>query len=87
MKLKQYVQSQYFARTAEIMPVMKEMFLDAIQQVMEVKVADEFGRKRCQRIAGDTTTSQLLQRVITEDDQDPAGQNLLHGPQRLPGQL
>ena len=36
--LKQYVQSQHFTSTADIMEAMKEMFRDVIQQVMEVDV-------------------------------------------------
>lgn len=42
---KEYVKSQNFASTAEIMETMKEMFRDIIQAVMEV----ELGRERCQQ--------------------------------------
>ena len=48
---RQYVQSQYFTSTAEIMDAMKEMFRDVIQQVMEVEMDEELGRERCQRVA------------------------------------
>ena len=48
--LRQYVQSQYFTSTAEIMDAMKEMFRDVIQQVMEVEMDEELGRERCQRV-------------------------------------
>ena len=34
--LRQYVQSQHFTSTAEIMDAMKEMFRDVIQQVIDV---------------------------------------------------
>ena len=47
--LKEYVRSQQFANTAEIMQAMKEMFRDVIEQVMEVEMDDELGRERCQR--------------------------------------
>ena len=47
--LKQYVQSQQFTSTADIMSAMKEMFRDIIQQVMEVELDEELGRERCQR--------------------------------------
>lgn len=47
--LKQYVQSQKFTSTAEIMSAMKEMFRDVIQTVMEVELDEELGRERCQR--------------------------------------
>ena len=47
--LKQYVQSQNFTSTADIMAALKEMFRDVIQQVMEVEMDEELGRERCQR--------------------------------------
>ena len=47
--LKEYVQSQQFTSTADIMQAMKEMFRDVLEQVMEVEMDDELGRKRCQR--------------------------------------
>ena len=36
--LKEYVQSQHFTSTTEIMEAMKEMFRDVIQTVMEVEM-------------------------------------------------
>ena len=36
--LKEYVRSQYFTSTAEIMTAMKEMFRDVVQTVMEVEL-------------------------------------------------
>ena len=47
--LKEYVQSQQFTSTADVMQAMKEMFRDVIEQVMEVEMDDELGRERCQR--------------------------------------
>ena len=47
--LKQYVQSQNFTSTADIMAAMKDMFRDVIQQVMEVEMDEELGRERCHR--------------------------------------
>ena len=54
--LKQYVQSQHFTSTAEIMTAMKEMFRDVIQQVMEVEMEETLGRERCQRTVGESTS-------------------------------
>ena len=51
--LKQYVQSQHFTSTADIMAAMKDMFRDVIQQVMEVEMDEELGRERCQRSASE----------------------------------
>lgn len=47
----EYVQSQHFTSTAEIMAAMKEMFRDVIQDVIEIEVEmdEELGRDRCQR--------------------------------------
>ena len=50
--LKDYVRSQQFTSTADIMQAMKEMFRDVIEQVMEVEMDDELGRERCQRSEG-----------------------------------
>ena len=55
--LKQYVQSQQFTSTADIMSAMKEMFRDIIQQVMEVEMDEELGRERCQRAEATETVS------------------------------
>ena len=54
--LKDYVRSQNFTSTGEIMEAMKEMFRDVIQTVMEVELDEELGRERCQRAeaSGDT---------------------------------
>ena len=47
--LKEYVKSQHFTSTAEIMKAMKEMFRDVVQTAMEVELDEELGRERCQR--------------------------------------
>ena len=47
--LKEYVKSQKFTSTAEIMTAMKEMFRDVVQTAMEVELDEELGRERCQR--------------------------------------
>ena len=47
--MKQYVQSQHFTSTSEIMQAMKEMFRDVIQTAMEVEMDEDLGRERCQR--------------------------------------
>ena len=48
--LKEYVQSQHFTSTADIMQAMKDMFRDVIQTVMEVEMDEELGRERCERV-------------------------------------
>ena len=54
--LKEYVKSQQFTSTAEIMAAMKEMFRDVVQTVMEVELDEELGRERCQRVEASETT-------------------------------
>ena len=54
--LKEYVKSQQFTSTAEIMTAMKEMFRDVVQTVMEVELDEELGRERCQRAETSETT-------------------------------
>lgn len=53
--LKEYVKSQKFASTAEIMTAMKEMFRDVVQTAMEVEMDEELGRERCQRAEASNT--------------------------------
>ena len=47
--MKEYVQSQHFTSTGDIMAAMKEMFRDVVQTVMEVEMEEALGRERCQR--------------------------------------
>lgn len=47
--MKEYVQSQHFTNTADIMQATKELFRDVIQQVMAVEMDKELGLERCQR--------------------------------------
>ena len=54
--LKEYVKSQQFTSTAEIMTAMKEMFRDVVQTAMEVELDEELGRERCQRAEASETT-------------------------------
>ena len=53
--LKEYVKSQHFTSTAEIMAAMKEMFRDVVQTAMEVELDEELGRERCQRVEASNT--------------------------------
>jgi len=53
--LKEYVKSQDFTSTAEIMTAMKEMFRDVVQTAMEVELDEELGRERCQRAQASET--------------------------------
>ncbi|MDE7242918.1 MAG: transposase, partial [Oscillospiraceae bacterium] len=54
--MKEYVQSQHFTSTADIMAAMKEMFRDVVQTVMEVELDEKLGRERCRRAEACDTT-------------------------------
>ena len=72
--LKEYVRSQQFTSTADIMQAMKEMFRDVIEQVMEVEMDDELGRERCQRTEGPEEQGRNYRNGYSkEDGQDSTG--------------
>lgn len=48
--MKQYVQSQNFTSTTEIMQAMKDMFKEVIQQVMESELDQELGYEKSKRL-------------------------------------
>ena len=50
--MKQYVDSQNFTSTTEIMQAMKDLFRDAIQQVMESELDVELGYEKSERMSG-----------------------------------
>ena len=49
--MKEYVNSQKFSSTDEIMSAMKEMFRDVLQQVMECELSDELGYEKSERMS------------------------------------
>ena len=49
--MKQYVDSQKFTSTTEIMQAMKDLFRDAIQQVMESELDVELGYEKSERMS------------------------------------
>lgn len=49
--MKQYVDSQKFTSTSDIMVAMKEMFRDALQQVMESELDMELGYEKSERVS------------------------------------
>lgn len=49
--MKQYVDSQNFTSTTEIMVAMKDMFRDALQQVMESELDVELGYEKSERMS------------------------------------
>lgn len=53
--LKEYIKSQKFTSTAEIMTAMKEMLRDVVQTAMELELDEELGRNRCQRAGASNT--------------------------------
>lgn len=51
--LKQYIDSQNFSSTAEIMNAMKDLFRDALQQVMESELDAQLGYEKHERTSED----------------------------------
>lgn len=47
--MKEYVRSQNFKSTDEVMSAMKEMFKDVLQEVMECELSEELGYEKSQR--------------------------------------
>ena len=51
--MRQFVKSQNFTSTDEIMAAMKDMFKDVLQQVMECELAEELGYEKGERLSND----------------------------------
>ena len=51
--MKEYVNSQQFKSTADVMAAMKEMFADVVQRVMECELDDMLGYEKSQRMGDD----------------------------------
>jgi len=49
--MKEYVNSQNFESTADIMAAMKEMFADVLQQVMECELQEKLGYEKSERVS------------------------------------
>lgn len=49
--MKEYVRSQNFTSTDEIMAAMKDMFKDVLQEVMECELAEELGYEKSERLS------------------------------------
>ena len=49
--LKEFVNSQKFTSTTDIMNSMKELFSDVIQQVMEAELEEKLGYEKSQRVS------------------------------------
>lgn len=52
--MKEYVNSQKFSSTADIMEAIKDLFRDALQQVMEGELEEKLGYEKNERIAEDS---------------------------------
>ena len=55
--MKNYINSQNFTSTNEVMKAMKEMFKDILQQVMEIEIEEELGYEKSERIAKNSENS------------------------------
>jgi putative transposase len=55
--IKEYVNSQEFSSTTEVMTAMKEMFKDVLQQVMECELDNKLGYEKSKRISDNSETA------------------------------
>ena len=55
--MKEYVNSQKFSSTTEVMVAMKEMFKDVLQQVMECELDNKLGYEKSERISENDETA------------------------------
>ena len=51
--MREFVRSQNFTSTDEVMTAMKNMFKDILQEVMECELADELGYEKSERTSND----------------------------------
>lgn len=56
--MKEYVNSQKFSSTTEVMAAMKEMFRDVLQEVMECELDNKLGYEKSERISNDDEKSE-----------------------------
>ena len=55
--LKEFVRSQHFTSTTDIMNSMKELFSDVLQTVMEAELEDKLGYEKSERVSDNTEKS------------------------------
>ena len=55
--MREYVNSQKFTSTSEVMEAMKDMFRDVLQQVMEGELEDKLGYEKSERLSSDDENS------------------------------
>ena len=51
--MREFVKSQNFTSTDEVMAAMKEMFKDVLQEVMECELSEELGYEKSERMSND----------------------------------
>ena len=51
--MREFVRSQNFTSTDEVMTAMKNMFKDILQEVMECELADDLGYEKSERVSND----------------------------------
>lgn len=64
--LKEFVNSQKFTSTTDIMNSMKELFSDVLQQVMEAELEEKLGYEKSQRVSeSDESGTQKTTETVT----------------------
>jgi len=54
--MKEFVNSQKFESTADVMAAMKEMFGEVLQQVMECELEEKLGYEKSERVSDESET-------------------------------
>ena len=54
--MKEFVNSQKFESTADVMAALKEMFADVLEQVMECELEEQLGYKKSERVSDEVET-------------------------------
>ena len=57
--LKDYVNSQHFTSTTDILNSMKELFCDVLQQVMEAELEEKLGYEKGERMTENAESSHV----------------------------
>ena len=73
--LKEFVKSQHFTSTKDIMDSMKELFSDVLQTVMEAELEEKLGYEKSERVSDKTEngmSKKLQKRVLKKDRKNAA---------------
>ena len=74
--LREFVNSQHFTSTSEIMESMKELFSDVLQQVMEAELEEKLGYEKSERLSKNDENScrkKLPEWILQKESKNSTG--------------